>query len=180
MRIRSGEVDSRRIVVIDDVVDASLIHSFYDGLTTGPFKRTEVASRETAAHRHWVWEMGLDQLKHSDLWTATRHVIAQVWDGESYEPFRAYTNYAAFGDMLFTHLDCGPDAREVTALWYICPEWEIEWGGETLFYDDSGVARFVVSMRPGRLVLFDGAIRHVGRPPNRIFFGPRYTFAIKI
>ena len=29
------------------------------------------------------------------------------------------------------------------------------------------------------LVVFDGAIKHVGRPPNRICYHPRYTFAIK-
>jgi hypothetical protein len=27
--------------------------------------------------------------------------------------------------------------------------------------------------------VFDGAIKHVGRPPNRICYAPRYTFAIK-
>ena len=29
-------------------------------------------------------------------------------------------------------------------------------------------------------VAYDGAIRHAGRPPNRICYAPRYTFAIKL
>ncbi|PLX57465.1 MAG: proline hydroxylase, partial [Chromatiales bacterium] len=33
---------------------------------------------------------------------------------------------------------------------------------------------------PGRLVVFHGAIRHAGRPPNKICLAPRYTFAMKL
>lgn len=100
--------------------------------------------------------------------------------GERYRAYRAYTNHAAYGDMLYTHCDCGPDQRELTALWYMTTHWEPEWGGETMFFDSSGDAMFCVSPRPGRLVLFDGAIPHVGRPPSRICYAPRYTFAIKL
>ena len=82
--------------------------------------------------------------------------------------------------MLYAHCDCGPDQRELTALWFMATEWEPEWGGETLFFDRTGDAMFCVSPRPGRLVLFDGAIPHVGRPPTRICYTPRYTFAIKL
>jgi hypothetical protein len=37
-----------------------------------------------------------------------------------------------------------------------------------------------VSPRPGRLLLFDGAIRHAGKPPNRNCPVARFTFAIKL
>ena len=55
----------------------------------------------------------------------------------------------------------------------------MEWGGETLFFDESGDAVFVTTPRTGRLVLFDGAIRHVGRPPTAICPETRFTFALK-
>ena len=87
--------------------------------------------------------------------------------GERYPPYRVYTNYASFGDTLLTHVDAVPDARELTALWFLCEQWDTEWGGETLFYDDAGDAQIAVSPKPGRLLLFDGAIRHAGKPPNR-------------
>ena len=76
--------------------------------------------------------------------------------------------------------DAQPGSDEFTALWYLCEHWDTEWGGETLFFDAAGDAQFVCSPRPGRLVLFDGAIRHAGRPPSRICYVPRYTFAIKL
>ena len=70
--------------------------------------------------------------------------------------------------------------RELTALWYLCEQWDTEWGGETLFYDDAGDAQIAVTPKPARLLLFDGAIRHAGKPPNRNCPVARYTFAIKL
>lgn len=40
--------------------------------------------------------------------------------------------------------------------------------------------QLAVSPRPARLLLFDGAIRHAGKPPNRNCPSARYTFAIKL
>jgi len=97
----------------------------------------------------------------------------------AYRPYRAYTNVASFGDMLFTHTDCLPGQHDLTALWYLCERWDVEWGGETMFYDAHDEVALAVVPRPGRLVIFDGAIKHAGRPPSRICHVPRYTFAIK-
>jgi Rps23 Pro-64 3,4-dihydroxylase Tpa1-like proline 4-hydroxylase len=97
-----------------------------------------------------------------------------------YRPYRAYTNHASYGDMLFTHTDAQLGSDEFTALWFLCEQWETEWGGETLFYDSAGDAQVAVSPRPGRLLMFDGAIRHAGKPPNRNCFVSRFTFAIKL
>jgi SM-20-related protein len=64
-------------------------------------------------------------------------------------------------------------------LWYISTRWGHDWGGETMFYDDANDARAAVTPRPGRLVIFDGELLHVGRPPNRNCYIPRYTLALK-
>ena len=81
--------------------------------------------------------------------------------------------------MLFTPTDCLPGPPDLTALAYVCDGWDIEWGGETLFFDAAQEIACAVTPRPGRLVIFDGGITHVGRPPNRICYQPRYTLAIK-
>src|SRR6202008_3688843 len=91
----------------------------------------------------------------------------RVGPGEPYRPYRVYTNFAAHGDALLTHVDALPKTTALTAIWFLCERGETEWGGETLFYDDGGDAQVAVSPRPSRLVLFDGAIRHAGKPPNR-------------
>lgn len=177
---RSASVEDRQLAVYDGLLPAPDIARYAELLNRAPFTRTEVARPDTAEHKHWVSEMALPALMRLPLWQATAGAVRALRPDETYRPYRVYTNHAAYGDMLYTHTDAQPGARELTALWFICERWDPEWGGETLFFDDGGDAREVVSPRPGRLVLFDGAIRHCGRPPNRICFVPRYTLAIKL
>ncbi|MES1200628.1 MAG: 2OG-Fe(II) oxygenase [Pseudomonadota bacterium] len=180
MRIDRKSVDGREVAVIDELLSAEEAKSYCIALTQAAYTRTESARAETAEFRHWVCEMPLANLPRLSLWPATQRAMAELRPEERYDAYRAYTNYASFGDMLFTHYDALPGARELTALWYIAETWDIEWGGETIFFDAAGDAQAVVTPRPGRLCLFDGAIRHVGRPPNRICPVARYTFAIKL
>jgi SM-20-related protein len=175
---RHGLVDGRDVFVFDGMVPDPDLADYVAALERAPFTRTETAKHETAEYKHWVSEIPVANLAQLPLWSATERAVAHARPGQSLRPYRAYTNYAAYGDMLFTHTDCHPDLRGLTALWFLSMHWEAEWGGETMFFDSTGDAIFCASPKPGRLVLFDGAIAHGGRPPSRICYVPRYTFAI--
>ena len=173
---RTVDIDGRRVHVFDGLIaDAG---EYEQALGKAFFTRTEIARPDTAGYRHWVTETRLDALARQPILAATQRAIA-AGSPAAYRPYRAYTNVASYGDVLFTHVDCLPGANELTALWFMCGRWDIEWGGETVFFDASDEIAFAVLPRPGRLVVFDGAIKHVGRPPSRVCFAPRYTFAIK-
>ncbi|WP_052107932.1 2OG-Fe(II) oxygenase [Aerolutibacter daejeonensis] len=171
-------VDGLCLKVFDGHLESVSAH--FEALSKAAFTRTEVARPETVGYKHWVTEVRLDALVRQPIYELS-HRAAQSFaqPGETFRPYRAYTNVASYGDMLFTHTDCLPGMGDLTALWYICDEWDIEWGGETVFYDQQGELAAAVRPRPGRLAVFDGAILHAGRPPNRICYKPRYTFAIK-
>jgi SM-20-related protein len=177
---RTASVEGRDIAVFDDLVSVEEIARYYAAISHAAFTRTETARPEAADYRHWVCEMPLQNLPRTSLWDATQRAIAGVRPHERYAPYRCYTNFASYGDVLLTHVDSLPGARELTALWFLCDRWDTEWGGETLFFDSSGDAQIAVSPKPARLLLFDGAIRHAGRPPNRNCLVSRYTFAIKL
>ena len=178
---RSEQIDGRDIFVFDGLVSAEECAVYYRAITQAAFTRTEFASVATADLRHWVCEMPLQNLPRASLWAATEQAIAGVRPGQNFRPYRAYTNFASFGDLLMTHVDAQPDQpRELTALWYLCDRWDAYWGGETLFYTADGDARYAVAPKPARLVLFDGVIRHAGKPPNRNCPIGRYTLAIKV
>ncbi|TCZ86041.1 2OG-Fe(II) oxygenase [Lysobacter sp. N42] len=170
-------VDGRTVAVFDGLLPE--VGQHVEALARAPFTRTEVARPETAQYKHWVNEIRLEVLTRQPILQTTLHAVASLGVGE-YRPYRAYTNVASYGDMLFTHTDCLPGQRELTALWYICTDWDQEWGGETVFYDHAGELACAVRPRPGRLVIFDGTIVHAGRPPHRICYAPRYTLAIKL
>lgn len=175
---RELAIDGRSLRVFDGHLGN--VDQYVSGLARAAFTRTEVARPETADYKHWATEIKLEALVQQPIFDLTRRAVLAFTDpGHGYRPYRAYTNVAAYGDMLFTHTDCLPDQHDLTALWYLCAQWDLEWGGETVFFDANDEIAHAVRPRPGRLVVFDGAIKHAGRPPNRICYAPRYTMAIK-
>jgi SM-20-related protein len=178
--IRHGCIGDRGIWVFDGLLPAHSVATMVNALDRAPFTRTEVATPDTPQYRHWACEMDLRVLTGLPLHQATLKAMAHVAPDRHYRAYRAYTNFASYGDVLMIHTDCVPGADEFTALWYLANDWDADWGGETVFYDDDRDARFIVSPRPGRLVIFDGSIPHAGRPPARQCTTARYSFAIKL
>jgi len=173
------QIEGRDVFVFDGLVPPEESARYFAAISKASFTRTE-AARPEAEFRHWVCEMPIENLPRTSLWQATEIAVASVRPGEAFRPYRVYTNYSSYGDVLLTHVDAVPGARELTALWFLCDRWDTEWGGETLFYDAAGEAQIAVSPRAARLLLFDGTIRHAGKPPNRNCPVARYTFAIKL
>ncbi len=174
---RHENLSGRDLWIFDDLVQD--IAGMCRALDRAPFTRTEVATPESAQYRHWVTEMDLRALANLSLHHSTQQALSSVMPERRYRVYRAYTNYAAYGDVLMVHTDSQPSADEYTALWFVTTQWRSAWGGETLFYEGDD-ARLAVSPRPGRLVLFHGAIPHAGTPPSRVCFEPRFTFAMKL
>ena len=177
---RRHSIDGREVRVYDGLLRLPDIQNLTAGLQNGAFTRTEIARPDTAAFRHWVMNIPMETATQIAVYQPTLAAVDESFPESRYKIYRCYCNYAAYGDMLFTHTDCAPGAGELTALWFVTPEWNVEWGGETVFYDATMDAQVVVSPRPGRLVVFDGSLLHVGRPPNRICFAPRFTLAYKL
>ena len=177
---RATQVEGRSIRVYDGLVALPHINQLTEAFLGANFVRDEVARPDTAAYRHWVLGIPLETAPQLAVYQPTLAAVRDFEGGADYRIYRCYCNHAAYGDMLFTHTDAQPEQKRLTALWYIAPEWNVEWGGETLFYDSGMDAVAVVAPRPGRLVVFDGSITHVGRPPNRVCYAPRYTLAVKL
>lgn len=59
-------------------------------------------------------------------------------------------------------------SRHHTALVYCNPEWKVNWGGETLVFDEHHEIVAAVTPKPGRIVTIDGDPLHVGRSVTRI------------
>lgn len=179
-KLRRATVDGLPVLVLDGQLGQAPTAQLFQWLNGQPFTRSEVAREDTQSFRHWAWNLSVVECERLPLYAPTlRALAAHLPERGAQRCYRAYCNLSAYGDMLFTHTDSRPGVEELTALWYISPRWDIEWGGETLLYNAEGDAEVVVSPRPGRLLVFDGRIRHAGRPPSRICVIPRLTFALK-
>jgi SM-20-related protein len=73
-----------------------------------------------------------------------------------------------------------PDRQFSTALYYPHLRWHPDWGGETLFFNETrdDLVKAIYS-KPGRLVVFDSAIPHVARPVSRKCLELRITLMFK-
>uniref|UniRef100_A0A486XNC4 Prolyl 4-hydroxylase alpha subunit domain-containing protein n=1 Tax=Rheinheimera sp. BAL341 TaxID=1708203 RepID=A0A486XNC4_9GAMM len=175
----STEIDGKHIWVFDNLCQSNETNELFLSLTNSPFKRDEIARPDTQDYRHWAVNLNSMLYKSLPVYQRCLNAIKQL-TGKHYQAYRGYVNHASFGDMLFSHTDCLPESDELTILVYICDEWDMEWGGETLFYNSENDCVFACTPKPGRVVIFNGAIKHVGRPPNRICYQPRYTLAFKM
>ena len=91
--------------------------------------------------------------------------------------WRAYVNAFKPNDIAFPHTD---DSRE-TVLIYCNENYDIAYGGETVFFDDNKDAEKLVTPRFGRAVWFPGEIMHCARPFNSLSPDDyRFTIAYKL
>jgi hypothetical protein len=67
-----------------------------------------------------------------------------------------------------------------TFIYYACHEWEVQWGGHTLFLDEQmQEAEYTCLYKPGRVVVFDGSIPHMIMTPSVLCPINRFTFVIQ-
>lgn len=172
-------VDGKKIWVFDDLCSANEAATIAHNLELSAFVRSEVARPDTATFRHFVLNLNATQLANLPMYSRSLEAVKQI-TSKNFRAYRAYCNLASYGDMLFTHTDCMPGSPELTVLIYMCPKWDIEWGGETMFYNSEDDCVYACTPKPGRVVIFDGSIKHVGRPPNRVCYASRFTLAFKL
>jgi len=105
------------------------------------------------------------------------HYKAEMGAQTELKMFHAYAASLRYGDFTLGHQDC-ESPRCLTFLYYANLRWSSDWGGETIFYDDQWDARFAVTPRPGRLVLFHADLRHRTGVPMRDCPQSRLTVSV--
>lgn len=177
---RATEIDGRPLRVYDGLVPFAEVKRLTDAFLNANFVCDEIARPDTYSVRHWQLDIPMQTARQLVVFQPTLRVLQDFPERRHYGIRRVYCNHVAYGDMLYTHTDVPDGKQGLTALWYIAPEWDVEWGGETMLYNKDRDAVACVTPRPGRLAIFDGTILHAGRPPNRVCYAPRYTLAFKL
>ena len=127
-------------------------------------------------NEHWLFEgkAGVEgePYTHWAKYPVFKGVYKEIWDFLSpdipinIEPERVIVNAFSHGDSSWLHKDSEVEGQYTVVL-YITPEWNWNWGGETIFIQDGGEIILSVFPTPGRVVLFDGRILHGPRPVSR-------------
>jgi hypothetical protein len=95
------------------------------------------------------------------------------------KPERVYASASPYGTVNLPHKDYeGTDG--LTIMYYLNESWNLDFGGETVFYNEQNdeIQKSVIP-KPGRVLFFDGNITHVARDTVRNFNDLRMVLTFK-
>lgn len=88
---------------------------------------------------------------------------------------KAVINLSTPSDVHFPHTH----PEKFVLLYYVNPTWQVQWYGETLFWDENATSiELALPYTPRRLVLFEGSTPHSIRPQSRDCESYRFTYAM--
>lgn len=119
-------------------------------------------------------------------------IVYDVWKNISIKSgkrqlVRAYFNLYTVGTEGYIHID-DPRANEIvknkdiiqeTTLIYLTPDWNPDWAGETVIFDKNMEVLYATLPKYGRVLQFNGKLKHVGRGISRICDQYRIVLAFK-
>lgn len=178
-----------KLKVVDDFVDPALLAHHFKGEVWSYGWRSNTGAEETPFwHIHFCGSRRPDEYFRQDELIASDPklaAIAAVWAKireqftPDYQLVRCYANGHTYGLDGHLHRDAKPGEDALTALVYVNPTWRAEWAGETMFIGESGECE-AVTPRPGRLIVFDGTVKHVARSVSRECPALRMTLVFKL
>jgi SM-20-related protein len=90
-------------------------------------------------------------------------------------PVRCVVNLSVPNEANWVHTH--PD--QTVLLYYANLQWQPEWAGETLFFDERGrEVVYASAYRPGRVIVFDGHVPHAIRTQSAV--APHYRFSVSV
>lgn len=167
------------IEVHDGLISDNLVKALFESIHQPVYK---FGQKSNAGDDFGFWIANIDDQTRNTvpalrtLWETVERAITQG----SCDMERMYVNAYGYGDCPTVHLDNSQEGY-FTVLYYANYEWNFNWAGETVFYNEvkDEIIRAVYP-KPGRIVVFDSRIPHVAREPNRICPVVRYTIAMKL
>ena len=178
-KIRKSMISGREIYVCDGMVEPIMLQQIGTLVRTMHYVRAE-KSRAGVPGLVAVCDIPPETIANDTFLRGLRKTVERLFPGEQFTDQRAYVNCSVYGDAYHIHRDCAAHERHVTALYYANLEWQPDWGGETIYYNDDEDAQFAITPRPGRLVIARGALLHRGNTPTRSCYEERYTLAYKL
>ena len=102
---------------------------------------------------------------------------ANTLSQQNYSIFRGYINAWKCDEVSLPH----HDGNHTTCIIYCNRDYNVKYGGETLFYDNNEDVIGAVSPRPGRAVFFNGWMLHKAGSFNKLYTHDyRYTIEYKL
>ncbi|HIE01197.1 MAG TPA: hypothetical protein EYP59_13065 [Thiotrichaceae bacterium] len=169
----------RKVVVIDNAIPTEIGNDLYEYMQYFGRWNFNPDEDEDSDMVPFIHGFDNDLIHHSPLWSLLKKPLIQHF-GEGFVPYDCSVNHLRFGDNPIDHRDThDPKKKDVTLLLYLNPSWNLNFAGETVYFDEQGEIELAVLPKFRRLAMHEGYINHAARAPSRLFKGARYTLAIK-
>lgn len=178
------------IQVINNFLPDELYEKLLKKYSNPPLQYGWKSHQDDDPHGHWnvdIAKAGRFNLAH--IYSRLGDIEREVWDhiSSNYDILkdqkliRCYINGHTFGVDGYYHRD-STRQDETTTVMYLTDEWDINWGGETVFVSDNedqpDAVRASIPAR-NRAVIFNANIKHCGRGVSRKYLGLRIVFVMK-
>lgn len=174
---RRFEIGGREVLVFDGLYPRRTRELLYRFVRETPF-HWNARDSNAAAERHavrWKHDLVAERATQLPFFADVVALVQGLGVAPKLRVERIYVNFNLYGEKHFAHTD---SRTGLTALYCANLEWEPAWQGETFFYAGDEPTHVVLPV-PGRLIVFDAALRHRGSPPARDCYEPRINIAFK-
>jgi hypothetical protein len=169
----------RKVVVIDNAIPTEIGNDLYEYMQYFGQWNFNPDEDEDSDMVPFIHGFENEFIRQSPLWDLLKKPIIEHF-GEGYVPYDCSVNHIRFGDNPIDHRDThDPTKKDVTLLLYLNPSWNLNFAGETVYFDEQGEIELAVLPKFLRIAMHEGYINHAARAPSSLFKGARYTLAIK-
>lgn len=171
--------NNKSIIVIDDIFSYSERMHFYSFIINSLFSTKGMDSNLTENKGDFCLISSYSNKDMENLGFLSNPKISDIvklFDG--YEIQQILVNLSTLNDKNRFHVDA-PNCLGKTLLYYPNMNWNLEWGGHTMFANESVTEiEHCFAYRPGRIIIFDNSIPHcIGAPTN---LAPSYRYSLAI
>ena len=174
--------NNKEIMVFDDLIPYATRSGIYRFINSSLFRPDgkDAGYPEDAGEYHLYSSYSKDDLNNMKFLEIPeiQPILKYV---EGYDIQQIRVNLSTLNDKNHFHSDGNNTKASIkTLIYYPNMKWNIEWGGHTLFADESiSDIEYCTLYKPGRIILFDGSIPHCILPPTNLAPSYRYSFVIQ-
>ncbi len=166
------------LYIADNVIASDAVETIFERLRFLPYTFDDADREDTRQYNHFKHDFDLED-DVDPLIMMLANKARELLHGQGIDAgpiYRIYANLNLFGDFQFAH----EDGDGWTALLFANAEWREDWGGEFFAYgSEQRSFDYSIMPKPGRMLIFDGLIRHRGGVPSKFCHEARITLAIK-
>jgi Rps23 Pro-64 3,4-dihydroxylase Tpa1-like proline 4-hydroxylase len=175
-------IGNNSITIIDGLFSWAEMEGLYVNIATLPFRicNSNKLDIQSMQDKKLKADIDTDFLTSINFFDSNREsILQQLFEDGNYDLTKAYINCGIKGDSHECHVDAYYKDQGKTLLYYANRDWNPNFGGETIFYnEDRTEIEFVSTYKPGRVVVFDSEIPHSARPQS--LDGPNYRFTLAL